>query len=309
MKTCPFFGVCGGCKYDVAASDYREKKLDLISDLPITGQPWWGGAATRRRADFAFADSAFGFYRNRSKNIVQITECPLLCPEINAVIPQLAAMPWGGAGACLVTLCDNGLDVAVTSSVPYFSSEFKRASENLPVIRVTWNGRVVMQKIQPTVNFAGHVVDYSPNAFLQPTIPSENAIRDMVIKEASGAHRVADLFCGLGNFTFALNADGFDISGIGIKRDLFVHPLTVGMLNQYDCVVMDPPRAGAYAQCRELVKSNVKRVIYVSCNPDSWRRDAGILSRGGFELKHLVPVDQFLGSVHWELFSVFIRNK
>ena len=308
MKTCPFFGVCGGCKYDFAAPDYHDKKLSEISALPITGAPVWTPPATRRRADFAFADGAFGFYQHRSKNIVKIGACPLLCPEINAIIPRLAALPWGGAGSCLVTLCENGIDVAVTSVVPYFSSELKNAVETLPgVIRFTWGNRTVMQRATPIIDFDGHSVEYPPNAFLQPTVASERAMRDMVVAAAQGCPRVADLFCGLGNFTFALNADGFDIMGVGIKRDLFTHPLTVGMLNQYDCVVMDPPRAGAFAQCRELVNSRVSRVIYVSCNPATWRRDSNILTRGGYKMTTLVPIDQFVGSAHWELFSVFSK--
>ena len=90
-----------------------------------------------------------------------------------------------------------------------------------------------------------------------------------------------------------------------MKRDLFKKPLTVGMLNTYDCVIMDPPRAGADAQCRELIKSDVMRVVYVSCNPQTFRRDMETLTRGGYKLKTLVPVDQFVGSTHWEIFSVF----
>ena len=101
-----------------------------------------------------------------------------------------------------------------------------------------------------------------------------------------------------------MNADGFAIAGAGLRRDLFRNPLTVGMLNKYDCVVMDPPRAGAIAQCTELVKSSVGRVIYISCNPQTWARDAEILKQK-YRLVSLVPVDQFVGSAHWELFSVF----
>lgn len=308
MKTCPFFGVCGGCKYDVASDDYRNQKLSEIADLPITANAIWTDVGTRRRADFAFSDTAFGFYKHRSKNIVPVRQCPLLRDEINVLIPHLAALPWGGAGACLVTVCDNGIDIAITSPVPYFSSEFKTAVEKLPgVIRVTWNTRCVAQTVTPTVNFDGHVVEYPSGAFLQPTVPSEHALRDLVVTAAAGAKHVVDLFCGLGNFTYALNADGFDIAGVGVKRDLFLHPLTVGMLKQYDCVVMDPPRAGAFAQCKELVKSNVARIIYVSCNPITWRRDAGVLTRGGYKMVTLIPVDQFIGSAHWELFSVFVK--
>ena len=189
--------------------------------------------------------------------------------------------------------------------MPYFTPEFKTAAEKTGAIRVVWNDKIVFQSEKPIIKFDDVAVEYPANAFLQPGKPGESALREMVVSAVAGAKRVADLFCGLGSFTFATHADGFDIVGTGVKRDLFTHPLTVGMLNGYDCVIMDPPRAGAMAQCRELIKSNVGRVIYVSCNPETFRRDMNILVRGGYKLRELVPVDQFVGSAHWELFSVF----
>ncbi len=305
MKTCPFFGVCGGCKFDFAAADYHDQKMALLRDLPITGDAVWTPAGLRRRADFAFADGRFGFYAPHSKDIVPVRTCPNLVPEINNILPAVAALPWTASGACLITSCDNGIDIAISSNVPYFTAEFRDAAMKISAIRITWNDRTIRQTGAPQVNFSGRAVAYPPAAFLQPTVASADALRNMVVAAASGAHHVADLFCGLGNFTFALNADGFDIVGTGVKRDLFTHPLTVGMLRAYDCVVMDPPRAGALAQCKELVKSTTSRVIYVSCNPQTFMRDARVLTAGGYKIQQLIPVDQFVGSDHWELFAVF----
>ena len=305
MKTCPFFGKCGGCKFDFADADYRSVKMAHLKTPGVTHDPIWVAPNTRRRAEFCFAGGHFGFYAAGSKDIIDITHCPGVVPQINDVLPGIGALPWAGSGGALVTLCDNGIDLAVTSDVPYFSAEFKRAAEKLPLIRVTWNGTTVFERTPPTVTFAGHTVPYPAGTFLQPTIPGADAMRDLVIRHADGAKRVADLFCGLGNFTFALNATGFDIVGIGVKRDLFRSPLRVGMLNQYDCVVMDPPRAGAMAQCRELINSTVPRIIYVSCNPATFARDRDILTRGGYHITHLTPLDQFVGSAHWELIAVF----
>lgn len=305
MKTCPFFNSCGGCKYDFASPDYHDKKSGELRGLQLTGDAVWIAPGVRRRAEFCFAGSQFGFYAARSKDVVAITNCLNLCESINVVLPQIAGLPWTGSGACLVTSCDNGIDVCITSDVPYFSPEFKIAAEKLPVLRVTWNDRVVMQRATPRISFDGHSVDYPSGAFLQPSVHGADHLRQMVVNAARGAKRTADLFCGLGNFTFALNADGFDIVGMGAKRDLFNNPLTPGMLRQYDCVVMDPPRAGAASQCDVLAKSDVARIIYVSCNPNTFRRDAGILGRGGYKIKTLIPVDQFVGSAHWEIFSVF----
>lgn len=308
MNKCPFFGVCGGCKFDFTAPEYKEQKLKLLSGLPLTQEAFWTPPFSRRRADFAFSDGKFGFFQSHSKNVIDLVNCPLLCPEINNVLPEVSRLPWNGAGSCLITSCDNGIDLAVTSATPYFSTEFKNAVAKVNVIRASWNDKIVKQTAVPVINFAGNTVEYSTGAFLQPTVISEDYIRNLVIDAAKNANKVADLFCGLGNFSLPLNADGFDICGYGVKRDLFKHPVTQGMLKQYDCVIMDPPRAGAFAQCKELIKSDVKKIIYVSCNPETFKRDLEILTKNNiYKLKVLKPIDQFVGSTHWELFSVFIK--
>ncbi|MBO4625969.1 MAG: class I SAM-dependent RNA methyltransferase [Alphaproteobacteria bacterium] len=305
MKKCPFFGVCGGCKYDFTDAGYRTEKLAEIARLKTTDDAKWVDGGLRRRGDFCFAGGKFGFFKSGSKDIVAVRDCLNMVPEINKILPRLAELPWIGAGSCLVTLCENGIDIAINADVPYFTPEFKTAAEKIGAQRIVWNNRVVAQSGTPVIKFGDVAVEYPSNAFLQPSKAGEDMLRQMVVSAAGNSKHVADLFCGLGNFTFATHADGFDIVGTGVKRDLFEHPLTVGMLNKYDCVILDPPRAGASAQCTELVKSNVKRIVYVSCNPSTFRRDMSVLNRGGYKLIKLVPVDQFVGSSHWELFSVF----
>lgn len=305
MNRCPLFGKCGGCKFDFASDVYRESKLSLLKNLPITNEHVWIEQGNRRRADFAFLGNQFGFYEAGSKNVIPVKHCPVLSDKINEILPAIAAMPWSGAGSALVTECDNGIDISVTSTVPYFSTEFKKACDASPAIRVTWNNNLLKQSAQPVIKFGDKLVDYPSNAFLQPGKAGEEVLRDMVNKAASGSKKIADLFCGLGSFTFALNADGFDIFGNGVQRDLFKKPLTVQNLKKYDCVIMDPPRAGAMAQSKELAKSDVQKVIYVSCNPDTFMRDKQILEKGGFKLTSLTPVDQFVGSAHWELVGIF----
>jgi 23S rRNA (uracil1939-C5)-methyltransferase len=91
------------------------------------------------------------------------------------------------------------------------------------------------------------------------------------------------------------------------SRDLFRNPLTAKELDAFDAVVLDPPRAGATAQSGELAKSRVSRVIYGSCDPGSFARDARTLQDGGYRLEKLLPIDQFLWSPHVELIALFAR--
>ncbi len=306
-KKCPFFGICGGCKYDFADSGYKTQKLSVLPKIQFTDDAIWGTPGCRRRADFAFVDGHFGFFKSQSKDMVDINNCPNVVPEINAILKNIANLPWRGTGSVLITKCENGIDVCVNSDVPYFSADFRKAVEKLPpqIIRFTWNDSVVRKYIDPEIKFNDKIIKYPSNAFLQPTTETEQILRDLVVKYTDGEKRVVDLFCGLGNFTFATNATGFDIVGNGIKRDLFKKPLTVANLKQYDVVIMDPPRAGAEKQSKEIAKSNIKRIIYVSCNPNTFVRDSKILESGGYKMTVAIPVDQFVGSAHWEIFSVF----
>jgi 23S rRNA (uracil1939-C5)-methyltransferase len=70
---------------------------------------------------------------------------------------------------------------------------------------------------------------------------------------------------------------------------------------------MDPPRAGAQAQATALAASFVRRIAYVSCNAETFARDARILVAGGYKLGAVIPVDQFLWSSHIELVAAFTR--
>lgn len=307
IKKCPFVNLCGGCKYDFSANSYRDEKLKELPKIKFTHDAIWGTPGERRRADFAFNTGHFGFYKNHSKDIIDITNCPNLVNEINEILPNVAKLPWAGSGSVLITKCENGIDVIVDSVVPYADTEFKKSVEKLPpqIIRFIWNDKILRKHDEPEIKFNDKILNYSPRAFLQPTVETEQILRDMVVKYVDDAKKVADLFCGLGNFTFATKATGFDIVGNGIKRDLFKKPLTTKQLNSYDVVIMDPPRNGAEKQSKELSKSNIKKIIYVSCNPTSFVRDMKILENGGYKMTVAIPVDQFVGSTHWEIFSVF----
>jgi 23S rRNA (uracil1939-C5)-methyltransferase len=90
-------------------------------------------------------------------------------------------------------------------------------------------------------------------------------------------------------------------------RDLFRRPLLPAELAQFDCAVIDPPRAGAEAQTRALAQSGIARIGAVSCNPVTFARDAKFLIAGGYRLEWVQLIDQFRFSTHVELVASFSR--
>jgi 23S rRNA (uracil1939-C5)-methyltransferase len=146
-----------------------------------------------------------------------------------------------------------------------------------------------------------------------------------LVREGVGdARRIADLFAGLSTFTFALArqaaVDAFEADEAALealaeawrktqgvkpvktfRRDLFRAPLSAKELHDYDAVVFDPPRAGASAQAAMLAKSEVARLVAVSCDPGTLARDLRILVDGGYRITRVAPIDQFLFSPHVEI--------
>ena len=152
-----------------------------------------------------------------------------------------------------------------------------------------------------------------------------------LVQEAVGdARRVVDLFSGSGTFSLplastatvhAVESDEAALAALdkaarratGLKplttekRDLFRRPLTKDELKRFDAAVIDPPRAGAEAQARQLAGSALKRVAMVSCNAGTFARDLRRMIDGGWRVKRVTPIDQFLWSPHIEIVAAVSR--
>jgi len=297
---------------------------------------------TRRRAVFKIArrggEAEVGFHAFKSHAIVDMRECLVLTPGLLRLAGALRAMAselfaGGQAAEAHATEADNGNDIAFRAPMkptPALTAALARTAPALDAVRITWNGALAFERAAPVVHFGKAAVRLPPESFLQPTREGEAALRSRVLAAVKGAKTIADLFSGAGTFALALAEQGrvhaVELEPVmlealaaaakgtqGLKpvttarRDLFKLPLTPLELNTFDAVVLDPPRAGAEAQARQLARSKVPRLAYVSCDADSFARDARILLDGGYRIGPVTPVDQFLWSSHIELVAAFER--
>ena len=295
---------------------------------------------TRRRASFKIAKRVgavqIGFHAAGSHAIVDMHECLVLTPALFGSVAPLreimAVILADGEHAELhATDTDSGLDLAIRWQRKLntaITSQFARWASQHKVARVTANGHMLVELAAPSVTFGKAHVVLPVGSFLQPTREGEAVLLEKVREALKNAKAIADFFSGCGTFALplaeqarvhALDSEKSALSALaaaaratgGLKpvtteaRDLFKIPLSGDELKPFDAVLLDPPRAGAQAQVRALAAAHIRRIAYVSCNPDSFARDARILTDAGYRMGAITPVDQFLWSSHIELVAAF----
>jgi 23S rRNA (uracil1939-C5)-methyltransferase len=299
---------------------------------------------SRRRATFNARREGgamrIGYHGRRSHDLVAADECPVLDQRIVVLLPALADLAGVVASGTdttrvTVTMTDTGADVDVEGSEADLTARARSLISEIAaaarIARISVGGVPAIVRQAPVLHFAGKAVTPPPGVFLQAVPQAERAMIDLVVAALGKARHVGDLFCGLGTLTLpiarkarvmAFDADRVAIDALneaqrknqGLKpitaqvRDLFHDPLAPLEMKDLDAVVLDPPRAGARAQCERLVKSKVRRVVMVSCNPATLARDLRILVDGGYRLDTMTPLDQFLYSPHLEAVAALSRQ-
>ncbi|WP_421847299.1 class I SAM-dependent RNA methyltransferase [Novosphingobium sp.] len=353
--SCRHFPACGGCQLqhlsEAALVAYVGGRVEGAArgqglDPGDVSPPHLSPPATRRRATLhaqAIGKRVvLGFREQGSHKIVDLRECPVLVPELAALVVPLRRLLETRASRSLavdlaLTLADQGptVDLAGLKMEGLAQTEglLDFARDN-GVARLTLDQgdgpETVWEPDPVTVTLGGVPVGLPPGAFLQATRDGEAALVAAAQAWLADAATVADLFSGLGTFAFALAGAKTKVLAVeaardahlacqaaarmhgrpvhALHRDLFRNPLQKAELDRFGAVLLDPPRAGAREQVAQLATSAVPRIVYVSCNPASWAKDAATLIEGGYRLAGLVPVGQFRWSTHVELASLFVRG-
>ena len=324
-------------KRDLVASALRRAGLAItVADLADAH------GAGRRRATFhaRYVQNrpTTGFMKARAHDIVEIDSCPLLTASMDGALPAARAIARALAASgtpldILVTATASGLDVDLKGHGPLGEAEIQtlvRIALAHDLARLSTHGSIVISRRTPMLAMGKATVAPPPGVFLQATEAGQEALAARVCAHVAGARRIADLFSGVGTFALRMaefaTVDAFDLEEAALSalakaarvkglrqvavspRDLFRRPLSLLEVEQYDAVVFDPPRAGAEKQALVLSASSVPLVVAVSCNAQTFARDAAILCAGGYEIARVEPVDQFRHTPHVEIVAGFRRR-
>ncbi|MFO1403269.1 MAG: 23S rRNA (uracil(1939)-C(5))-methyltransferase RlmD [Azonexus sp.] len=367
---CPHYGVCGGCamQHLDAAAQVAVKQRVLEDNLwhigrvrpeqmlpPIQGEPW----GYRRRARLAVrkvpkkGGVLVGFHERRSSYIADMRSCEILPPAVSELLLPLRELIAG------LSICERlpQIEVAMGDScialVLRILEPLNATDENL--LREFADRHGVVLYLQPkgpdtavrfhplpgprlsyTLPEFGLELEFRPTEFTQVNHAINRVLvrRAMRLLDPRPGERIADLFCGLGNFTLPIASLGASVvgiegspalvargkesavaNGLGARVEFGVANLfecteeSLAALGLFDKMLIDPPREGAVEVIKALGETAPRRIVYVSCNPATLARDAAILvSVKGYRFRAAGAVNMFPHTAHVESIALFERE-
>ncbi len=326
---------------------YRQEKIDKLQKLLANYYAnnidfIWINEGSRRRITLQIDhQNKIGFFKHKSHDLIEIDEYLLADNKISQLLPIIKEFVKTQEQKLflqiIITLFDNGLDLVFVSNR---TLNFSQRNQILQFAQS--NNCNLSLKIKdeiepiyfPKINqiFVNDLhLQVNGEVFLQATKSGLASIINFITANILPSQNIVDIYSGFGIYSFAIhnlvkkidcfegsksmvNSINFNTKNLqltqkikGFERDLFFAPLSRLELKKYDCAIINPPRNGALPQVEQLAKSNVNKIIYVSCNPVSFTRDIKILIESYFKLTKIVAIDQFYTTNHLELVAIFTR--
>ncbi len=322
---CPLFGVCSGCNFQHIKYEKQVevKTKILIEQLKrITGleepetylAPFRKAEETfyyRNRADFSRnRENLLGSRRKEDKRFIPIFHCYLMHKRINEILTQIQGLP--------PKRKSHNVLVRYGVNTGSFLVQPPMATDKIPT-----GQEVFFEKV------LGEGFQISASSFFQVNTKKTEEIVKIILGYIDEADRVViDAYAGVGTFSLFLGKRGERVIAIeesytayqdaleNLKEEKNVQFLlgkTEKILpevkGEIDAIILDPPRIG----CREEVlktvaEKEIKKLIYVSCDPTSLAWNLKILMNQGYRLIEIHPIDMFPQTYHLETITLMKKD-
>ncbi len=368
---CPHFGLCGGCKLqhmDAGAQVAAKQRL-LENDLwhigkvkadnmlpPLYGPTW--GYRHKARLSVKYVEKKqrvlVGFNEKGTRYVADMNSCEVLVPAVSALIaplqsmivelsirdklPQIELAVGEGDVIVLILRIMDVLNANDETLLKAFADNHQvqiwTQTKGPDTIKPYW------PEVPPALAYSLPEFDltypFKPNEFTQvnPQINQVMIRRAMQLLNPQTAEKIADFFCGIGNFTLPIARSGANVLGLeGLANlvdranesatlnkitnvdfgvaDLFkMTPESLVELGKFDKWLVDPPRDGAFELIKAIEPTSAPiLIVYVSCNPATLARDAGILvNEKGYTLSAAGVINMFPHTAHVESIACFVKN-
>lgn len=358
---CAHYHECGGCNMQHLSSEaQQEYKQQTLSQLmsKFAGQsieleaPILGDSQSyRRRARVSIKlnkktrQLEFGFRKKNSQDIVNVTHCPVLDTELNALLAPLHSLLQGfsnqeNIGHLELVKGDN-TNVIVLRHLKPLKAQDQQALEDFAqqqgaTLYLMPESDQLNRVVGESAHYreAGVTIPFEPNNFIQVNQKVNQAMVQQAITwlELTAQDRVLDLFCGLGNFSLPIAKQVMSVVGVEGVDVMVEKAASNAQFNQidnasfyqanleqdvsgqlwaaekFDKILLDPARAGASGIIEQISALGASRVVYVSCNPATLARDSQSLLSQGYKLQKLGMLDMFPHTSHLESMALFVKD-
>lgn len=349
---CPHFGICGGCQQQHASIELQQRsKSAALSRLMnndvtevIADAPWGYRRRARLSLNFQPKTQQFqmGFRKSASSDIVDVRQCPILVPQLEALLPDLRACLGSlqgirHLGHVELVQADSGTLMILRHTAPLSRADnekLERFSHSKGLSLYLAPQSEILETVSgqtPWYESNGLRLNFSPRDFIQVNAGVNQKMVASALEwlDVQPGDRVLDLFCGMGNFTLPLAIRAASVVGVegvpalvekgrenaqqnGLHNVTFFHEnLEEDVTRQpwakngFDKILLDPARAGAAGVMQHIIKLQPGRIVYVSCNPATLARDSEALLRAGYQIQRLAMLDMFPHTGHLESMALF----
>ena len=332
---CPYFYKCGGCvlqsiSYDNTINFKLNKVLNLFNKYNLSITPEIIKNSNdynyRNKIKLVVVDGKIGYYEVNSHTLVEINDCIIASRAINKVIPLLKNINIINGS---IIIRSNQLDeiLIVIETNDKIDIDIDKLKENIKLIGIIINNEIFYGKdyLIECINDLYYKISYDSFFQINPYIASK--LFNIVKENIDDADTVLDLYCGVGTLSLNASLKAKEVIGVEIVENAILNAIynakinkcnnvkfilndvqdAVGKINKkFDKIIIDPPRSGLTKKTIDIILDICpKKIIYVSCDPNTLVRDI-LLLKDKYSIEKSYILDMFSYSYHVE--SIVILN-
>lgn len=322
---CNCYNECGGCNFlHINFNDELSIKINYINKLfntnintVLTNNEY----NYRNKATFHIKDGKIGYYSEKTNNIIEINNCLLLDNRINDIYNYLKEHE-------LSTISEVIIRVTTKDIMIVFKGEKYDINDIINHFNITsiyLNDKLIYGESYIIEEIDNIKYSIYPDSFFQVNKDNMKIMYDKAREYAGYGNNLLDLYCGTGTIGIYLKDNFKHIDGIEINKDSIKNAninkklnninnikfisgdASIAKNNNYDVIIVDPPRSGLSKKVINFLnKSNAKRIVYISCNPKTLRRDIDLLNN--YKMVKLEIINMFNKTKHIESIMVLERS-
>ena len=341
VPVCPYYNTCGGCNImhmsEELQLEFKKKKIEDIFkkvckiDLNVKEICSYNNLNYRNKVVLRVEGNKIGYYKPRSKDLVDIEECKICDEKINDTIKIIREYinhyKTHKIHEVIIRTARDEVMIYFDSLNPTWQNKFIDRCKNVTSIYVKNKLIYGLDSINQKINNLGF--DISPKSFFQVNPETASNLYKYALKRVNDQNITVDLYSGTGTIAMALaeksrrviaiesnksavanaksNLDLNDIDNVEFKLGKVEDLIDELKEFNIDTLVLDPPRSGSDKKTlKSLLKIKPKSIVYISCNPVTLARDYNVI-RSMYDILEVKAFDMFPNTHHIE--SLLVLEK